>query len=238
MGFIQSISSSRKRGRISVTKLSAIQPPLLVLDSMTLYSSPRRPPGSSSENNLCRSNPSQMLARTLSNRESPHGPFHTRHQQWMTFQESKEETQSNEHTKRNRSPPFARRQPVRLLQTIVPQRRRSHRGHDSRRYQRTRHRSLSRAARGRQRQHEVRTRSSEEGRSRHPRRRRDRRGARRHHLLQHHRHRPLLQSARIRRSRLLDRGASGGDVPLSSRAVGHRSIHTLHPVLLSPQNVR
>src|ERR1700757_2731799 len=87
---------------------------------------PRSPPKrSSSENNLLpvKSIP-DAWPYSIQPGESPTAPSTPGQQQQMTFRELNEETQSNEYTKGNRSHPFAGRQPVRLLQTIVPQRRR------------------------------------------------------------------------------------------------------------------
>src|SRR6266576_7105788 len=106
MDFMQSMSSSRNKGRISVAKLIAIEPPLMVLNSTTLYSSPCQPPGSSSENNLAGQIHRRRWPVLYPTGRVPTAHSHTRPQQWTTFRESKEETQSNEHIIRNRSRPF------------------------------------------------------------------------------------------------------------------------------------
>ena len=48
---------------------------------------------------------------------------------------------------------------------------------------------------------------------------------------------PFFKAMPDRRSRLPRRRAPGRDVPLSPRAVRHRPVHSLHPVLLSHQHV-
>src|SRR5258705_12145697 len=128
------MSSPRNKARISVAKLIAIEPPLMVLDPMTLYSS--RCPSATSPILKIRflKNQSSPQAHPYSIQpgESPSAPSITTHQQWMTLQESKRRRERNEHITRNRSP-SARRQPVRPLQTIVSLRRRTHRSHHTHR---------------------------------------------------------------------------------------------------------